>query len=359
MIKKFINKLSTCSPLLINKNNKFIDKVINKLSTCSPILLVILSTVLVSFLSAAVVFVFTSLFSVAHTTQLFGFSIIMPLLTTPIIVSLLLVLTKHLKHFKDMLEVEIDKNKKKDIMLFEQARFVLMGEMMANISHQWKQPLNTIGLSVVSARMANINGQPHDRYFDIIESNVNYLASTINDFMSFFDKKTYLEIKDLSNIVKEIKSIIEVQMQNRGIKLNIEIDSNHGDIGMASSISQVILNLLSNSKDAFNASKVNKGVTLKFESLDKGIKISCCDNGKGIDADIRDKIFDPYFTTKDKTQGIGIGLYMSKQIVQKVFGGEIDVISTNDLTSKVHSNKTCFHVTIPYSDKCVLKENQQ
>ena len=82
-----------------------------------------------------------------------------------------------------------------------------MGEMMANISHQWKQPLNTIGLSVVNARMSNK------------EDNVNYLASAIDDFMSFFDKKTHIEIRDLEDVLKEIKSIIQVHIANRGIGL--------------------------------------------------------------------------------------------------------------------------------------------
>jgi len=340
-----------------DKTNQFLDRFITRIFACSPIVVIILSSLLVSFLSTLIVFIFTSMFAEEHTVQLYMFAIGMPLLTTPVIVSILFMLIKHLKHFKEMLEEEIEQSKKKDIMLFEQARFVLMGEMMANISHQWKQPLNTIALAVVSAKTSKKIGNNIDKSFDIIEDNVNYLASTIDDFMSFFDQKTNLELRDIDSIVKEIKSIIEIQFKNRDIDLIFEINDNAKDVMIVSSISQVILNLLNNSKDSFNEDSKYKKISVIFTVKDYVLEVLCRDNGKGIPLEIQDKIFDPYFTTKDKTQGTGIGLYMSKQIIQKLFNGTIEISSKRN-TIEECGHETCFYIDIPYSDKCVLKESR-
>lgn len=339
-----------------DKRDQFIDRFITRIFTCSPIVVIILTSLVVSFLSALIVFVFTSLCGEEHTLQLYRFAIVIPLLTTPVIVSILFMLIKHIKHFKEMLEEEIEESKKKDIILFEQARFVLMGEMMANISHQWKQPLNTIALAVVSAKTSKKAGNNFDRSFDIIEDNVNYLASTIDDFMSFFDQKTNLELRNIDSIVKEIKSIIEVQFKNKDIDLRFEINDNAKDVMIVSSISQVILNLLNNSKDSFSEDFEYKKISVIFTVKESVLEILCRDNGKGIALEIQDKIFDPYFTTKDKTQGTGIGLYMSKQIIQKLFNGTIEISSKRSIIEEC-GQETCFYIDIPYSDKCVLKEN--
>lgn len=329
-----------------------------KISNYSPFLIIIISSIFVSFLSFMVVYLLTTVCEEEHSLQLFKFSIIMPLITTPVIVAILIRSSKYLKHIKKEIEKEIEKNKKKDVILFEQARFVLMGEMLANISHQWKQPLNTINLAVLSSKTSAYNKEDLSRNFDIMEDNVNYLATTIDDFMSFFDQKTHNEVRDILSIIKEIKSIIGSQIENREITLDIQIDSVAKETMVASSISQVILNLLNNSKDAFSEddSDTDKTITLKFSVKDYVLEIVCCDNGKGIPLEIEEKIFDPYFTTKNKSQGTGIGLYMSKQIVQKLFNGTITINSREPKLAQ-YENQTCFFLEIPYSDKCVLKES--
>ncbi|MCW9067442.1 MAG: HAMP domain-containing histidine kinase [Sulfurimonas sp.] len=304
------------------------------------------------------VYLFSVLFGVEYTNFLFSISILLPLILTPLTIAVIIRLTKHLKYIKIYLQDEIEKNKKKDIMLFEQARFALMGEMMANISHQWKQPLNTIGLATVDARMSKCDETNLEKNFDIIEDNISHLAITINDFMSFFDKRNNLEIRNIDNIVKEIKSIINTHIANKDIKLEIDIQESAKDVKLASSISQVILNILNNSIDAFNEEIKNKKISLIFRVKNYALEIVCIDNAKGIEAEIEDKIFDPYFTTKDKSQGTGIGLYMSKQIVQKLFSGTIEANSQID-TKKECKNKTCFYITLPCSDQCVLKENKK
>ena len=248
-------------------------------------------------------------------------------------------------------------------MLFEQARFALMGEMMANISHQWKQPLNTIGLAVVAMRTSNQSEDERDNHFEIIENNINYLAATVDDFMSFFDKKTNIEIRELGSIIKEVKSIIATHILNKNIELEIIVDDSYGNVEVASSISQVILNLLNNAKDAFEDDSKRREIKLQFTTNEYGLEIECCDNGEGIEESIKDKIFDPYFTTKGKTQGTGIGLYMSKEIIQKIFNGKINLSSRQYSRSNLYpadnSGKTCFYIAIPYSENCLLKEDYE
>ena len=318
--------------------------------------IIILALTLVIVLSSiAIVYLVALLFNIEYTNFLLALSIVVPAIQAPLTISIILKSSKHLKGFRDELEREMAKNRVKDVMLFEQARFVLMGEMMANISHQWKQPLNTIGLSVVSLRTSNSCPQEIDKYFDIMDDNVSYLASTIDDFMSFFDKKTHLELRTVESLIREVKSIVSAHMSNSGIDLEIVVDDNYGEIEIASSISQVVLNLINNAKDAGG-----KKIRVLFMSNEYGLEIECCDNGKGIDESIREKIFDPYFTTKEKSQGTGIGLHMSKEIVQKVFNGEINVSlresSRSELHPKQHLNKTCFCIVVPYSSKCVVKK---
>ena len=155
---------------------------------------------------------------------------------------------------------------KYDDILIKQSRFILMGEMMANISHQWKQPLNTINLVVLSARTSDPSKEELEKYFDIIEKNVNFLASTITDFTSFLEENTCVNPKNIIDIIKEIKNIIDIQMIKNNIKLDIEIDANCKRYLLSSSISQVILNLLNNAKDAFVNNTKEKKIELKFIS---------------------------------------------------------------------------------------------
>lgn len=337
-----------------------IEKNILRLSECPLWKVVLVVTMIVLAGSVPIVYLFTSFFKEEYTFFLFMLSGFLPLILTPPVIMVLLRVTKDLRYFKKELAKEIEKNKQQDIILFEQARFVLMGEMLANISHQWKQPLNTIGLSIVTLKTSENCPDTAERYFDIMENNVNYLASTIDDFMSFFDKKTNLEKKSLEFIVKEIDSIVSTHISHAGIDLKIEVDDSFGKILIASSISQVVLNLINNAKDAIAKDAPFKEIKVQFITNEFGLEIECCDTGKGISEEIQDKIFDPYFTTKEKSQGTGIGLYMSKEIVQKVFDGRVNVSSRSSSRSILHpsdnSNKTCFYIALPYSPTCVKQE---
>jgi len=325
--------------------------------TQSSILTIVLSmTITVLLGSVPAVYLLSLLMGVEYTSFLILTSIVLPLILTPPAVFTVLGIVKNQNYYKDELEAEIQKNKKKDLILFEQARFIIMGEMLANISHQWKQPLNTVGLAIIAAKTSQKCSDEADEYFDIMEDNINYMASTIDDFMSFFDKKTYLEKRDLESIVKEIESIIYTNLQSKGISLDIKIDESYVKVKVASSISQVIINLINNAKDAIEDNAHNKEIRILFVTNEHGLEIECCDTGKGIAQEIKEKIFNPYFTTKEKSQGTGIGLHMSKEIVQKIFDGKINVslrdVSRSTIYPSQNTERTCFYIALPYSDKC-------
>jgi len=301
-------------------------------------------------LSILFVYLFAKVFNEEYTQLLFILSVLLPLILTPLVVVLIIKFTKHLRYYKKHLEDEIRKNKEKDLLLYEQARFVVMGEMLANISHQWKQPLNNIDLVILSVKFSQEKSLKEvEKAFDIIESNVEYLAQTVNDFLSFFDKRSYQELHSLESITQEITTISASQLQTYKIDLFIVFeDEKLEEILLASSISQVILNLISNAKDALIAQeKEDKKITLSFSFEKEYIQIECCDSGDGVDKEISQKIFDPYFTTKPKTRGTGLGLYMSKQIVFTIFEGSIDVDS---------KRPSCFVVKIPFGKNCKMEK---
>jgi len=328
---------------MLNKFNKLI-------TTVSNIKLIILGTILVLSGSIPLVYIASLIGGVEYNGFLLSISIVLPLLLTPVTISFVIKLTMNLEHVKEHLSHEIEKNKLKDVLIYEQARFALMGEMLANISHQWKQPLHTINLAVINARMSFLDDENREKNFDIIEDNVNHLASTINDFMSYFDKKKHSEVRDLENIVTEIKSIADTSVKNSGAELFFRMDVGKKKIKIASSISQILLNLINNAKDALSNVEGSKKIRVSFIVKAEQLVISCCDNGSGIDSAIKEQIFNPYFTTKSQSQGTGIGLYMSRQITDKFFNGEISVDDSD--------GQTCFKVHVPFGKNCYIEDEK-
>lgn len=337
-----------------NFNKSFLGKLTERLSNYSTLRVIVIGTLFVLGGSIPLVYFFALAFNVEYTMFFFLLSIFLPLLLSPTTLFLFIKMTRYLSYFKKHLDQEIENNKKKDILIHEQARFALMGEMIANISHQWKQPLNTMGLSIVKARTSK--EKDLDQCFDIVEDNIRYLASTIDDFISFFDKRTDTEVRDINEVLKEINSITSSYIQDKEIKIIIDMDYVCNKIVISSSISQVLLNLVNNSVDAFEKMKKSKKIALKFICNENSFTILCFDNGTGIKDDIVEKIYAPYFTTKDKKQGTGIGLYMSKQIVNKFFDGSIKVLPKHEFLKGFEDMNTCFKISIPYSQNCMMKE---
>jgi signal transduction histidine kinase len=282
------------------------------------------------------------------------FTFIMPLLMAPPLLYLIVNMAAEAEHFKNAYAKEQASNQQKDQFLIEKERFILAGEMIANIAHQWRQPLNTINLTILSSKVKQSTSQLTDedlsKAFDTIENNAHYLSNTIEDFRSFFQNKQSSKIVPFSTIINEINAITQLTLSKERIELDIDVsgfDAAH--LFVSSSLSQPLLNVIINSKDALiDVYSDKKLILFKVKKTDAGISISACDNGAGIPAHVLPNIFDPYYSTKAEKHGSGLGLHMSRQIVEKMFGGTM-------VADQQKRQGACFTITLPYSEACYLE----
>ena len=157
------------------------------------------------------------------------------------------------------------------------------------------------------------------------------MSETINDFMNFFKPEKKRIKFNLSELVKQTYSMMESQLINRDIKVLFELEDIE-TIGYKNELEQVLINILSNARDAFEDLNVNKSREIKIETKNKKdkIKITIEDNAGGVPKEIREKIFNPYFSTKEEGRGTGIGLYMCKNIIERSFNGTIKLNVIDD-----------------------------
>jgi|GEM_PF-1964242 len=234
------------------------------------------------------------------------------------------------KNLEIRVQEELDKNIEKDRILIQQSKFAQMGEMIGNIAHQWRQPLNTLGLIVQKFEYAYLRGKLDEQLVDNSTTkamNLIYkMSNTIDDFRNFFQPNKERVVFNLKEIILDTNSLIDASLKNNSIDFDISIKSDISIKGFPSEFSQVLLNLINNSKDALLSSSVeNKKIFLKVFRDKNSVFIEILDNAKGIDKSIIDKVFEPYFTTKETGEATGIGLYMSKMIIEKSMKGKIEV----------------------------------
>jgi C4-dicarboxylate-specific signal transduction histidine kinase len=243
-------------------------------------------------------------------------------------------------------EKEVEKNREKEKQIFEQAKLAQMGEMIGNIAHQWRQPLNYISTTASTLRLESEMGllkygDVSNRSQSIVDKTM-YLSQTIDTFRDFIKNDKNLQVLSVRKMIEETTNIIESTLDNENIKIEIFIRFESFYKGYKGELSQVLLNILSNSKDAliFNKTK-NACINIILEETNNEIIIRVKDNAGGIPEDVLPKIFDPYFTTKHQSQGTGIGLYMSKDIVEKHHNGKLEAKNTED--------GVVFSITLPKS----------
>ncbi len=248
---------------------------------------------------------------------------------------------KELEELNATLEIkiaqEVKKSEEKQYLLIKQSRLAAMGEMIGNIAHQWRQPLNALGIIVQDFKIAQEFGELDKQY---IEENVEkskslikYMSKTIDDFRNFFSPNKHKEEFSIATKIDEAMKFISPSLINNNVEIKLTTEEDKLFFGYPNEFMQVILNIISNAKDAIVGHEMKDGLIeiRVFCEGDKSV-IEITDNGGGIDESIIDKVFDPYFTTKDKTQGTGIGLYMSKAIVEDNMGGEIKINSSKPHT---------------------------
>jgi len=220
----------------------------------------------------------------------------------------------------------------KDKQILEQAKLAQMGEMLGNIAHQWRQPLSAIS-TVASGLKINyeyniLDTKEIPKQMDLIVENTKHLSKTIDIFRDFIKEEKALKDIKIQEKLDECINIISATISSHHIKLINEIDyDNPVTLKMISGeLSQVVINLINNSKDAIVQNKINNGWIKITQKTEKNYLIIIVeDNGGGISKDIMTKIFDPYFTTKHQYQGTGLGLYMSKTMIEKHLNGKLEV----------------------------------
>jgi two-component system, sporulation sensor kinase A len=217
----------------------------------------------------------------------------------------------------------------KEKLLFQQAKLASMGEMIGNIAHQWRQPLSSISVLASGIKLQKELDILKDEDFiysmDKIINTTQYLSQTIEDFRSFFDSKnSKITTFNIEESIEKTISLIDSQLKYKEIKIIKKID-NFKITTLENELIQVLVNILNNSKDALLEKEKEKFIQItSYKDLKLGY-IEIIDNAGGIDSNIIDKIFEPYFTTKHKSLGSGIGLYMSEEIVKKHLKGKIFV----------------------------------
>jgi len=224
---------------------------------------------------------------------------------------------------------------KKDKMMFQQSRFAQMGEMISMIAHQWRQPLNFIGTTTAAIQFDvffdKLDKDELIKHTDNIAKQSQYLSDTIDDFRNFFRNETGVEKISYNDLISSVLNIIGESIESKGIEIKKDLNCNCEFTTYSNELKHVIINIIKNAEDILLENKIKSPyIHIKtYEELNDRI-LSISDNGGGISKDIMMKIFDPYFSTKSKKNGTGLGLYMSKIIVEDHCNGLLQVNNTND-----------------------------
>lgn len=239
------------------------------------------------------------------------------------------------------IEAEVEQRRQKEQLLIHQSRLAAMGEMIESIAHQWRQPLNIIGLAMSNIDMKRQLGILSETEIqnnsDIINTNLTFMSNTIDDFRNFFNRnKEQITFKPIQPI-NAIFHLLSEQLHYAKITYAIHNECSADIHGVVNEFKQVILNIVNNAKDAIvtRADQAGGKIDVVIRCEDNRILIDISDTGGGIPSDIAKRVFEPYFTTKFQKQGTGIGLYMSKVIIEQHFEGTISV--SNNLQGAVFS----------------------
>ncbi len=253
-------------------------------------------------------------------------------------------LEEHNKELEKRIKEEVEKNRAKDKVMFYQSKLASMGEMLNNISHQWRQPLMELSslFLPIEAKISMGIKIENDEILKSIEKYtdiVKYMSETIDDFRNFFaNEKEKIEFEIIEQINSTV-NIISGSLKRENIQLDIIIKNNAKMVGYKNEYSQVLINIINNARDVLVQRKIKKPrITITIEQIKNNIITSVEDNAGGIEIRPIQKVFDPFFTY-DKINGTGIGLFMSKLIVEKNMNGRLFVDNTK--------NGALFKMTIP------------
>lgn len=263
---------------------------------------------------------------------------------------------KQLTSFNAILEKrvneEVEKQQNQERLMIHQSRQAAMGEMLESIAHQWRQPLNIIGLATANLETQFTIGAMNEKDFhekmDIIALNIKYMSDTIDDFRKFLNPQREMVTFSASRSIEEVLTILNAQLQSNEISHTLETECQPLFYGVENEFKQVMFILFNNSVDAIKTQMEKQsiqqgGISVKLSCEDGQGMIEVSDNGGGIKTEILDSIFNPYFTTKPDPYGTGIGLYIAKNIIEERMRGSLSV--------KNSEQGACFTISLPLVDK--------
>ncbi|MFW2599960.1 cache domain-containing protein [Aliarcobacter butzleri] len=249
---------------------------------------------------------------------------------------------------EEKVKEEIEKNRDKEQLLVQKSKFIALGEMISNIAHQWRQPLSELSSILMFIKFKySINAldkETMEKKSQEADRVLEFMSHTIDDFRNFFIPK---KEKEEFNLLKEVQLVINIissTLDNYNIKIEINIDKNLKIISYLNEYKQVVLNILNNAKDVLIDKDIKNPLIKLTASEDANyVILNIEDNGGGVLVEPKNKIFEPYFSTKENSNGTGIGLYMSKIIVEKNMKGELKVENTNKGAKfSIHIPKSSF-----------------
>ncbi len=249
---------------------------------------------------------------------------------------------------------DITELKMTQVKLVEQARHVSMGEMIGNIAHQWRQPLSVISTAASGMKLQKELNMLTDELFnescDAIDRNAQYLSKTIDDFRNFIKKDQEKSVFNLKDDIDSFLHLVEGTIKTNYINILLDLKDNIKINGFENELIQCLINIFNNSKDAMIERNIEDKLFFISSTVENNyVNLFLKDNAGGIDNSILSKIFEPYFTTKHKAQGTGIGLNMTYNLIVDSMDGMIEAFNVNyEYNNKKYTGAE-FKISLPIS----------
>jgi signal transduction histidine kinase len=248
--------------------------------------------------------------------------------------------------------IDITEIKAKEKILVEQSKLASMGEMIGNIAHQWRQPLSVISTAATGMQLQQeykiLTDEALKKSCDAINDNAQYLSKTIDDFRDFIkgDKaKTSFSLKDT---IDSFLNLVNGSIKTHNINIVIDLEKDVIGYGYKNELEQCFINIFNNSKDIFREKNIKESFFfLSTLKIDNKVVVTIKDNGGGIPKDVLPKIFEPYFTTKHESQGTGLGLHMTYNLIVDGMNGSIEAKNTTYTYQNQEYTGAKFIITLP------------
>jgi len=245
---------------------------------------------------------------------------------------------------------ELEKNRRQELFMLQQDRLAKMGEIIAMIAHQWRQPLNN--LSLVNQLLVNkyrkkiLDDAAIEYFTENSRKQIEQMSATIDDFRNFYKSEKEKTEFCVNDSIEKLIEMTRMSFVSDGIDVSFEADGHYEYLGYPNELAHVILNIMNNARDAFSEKEdqeAEKRILISLERGSEGIRLRICDNAGGIPEEILEKIFEPYFSTKNRKNGTGLGLYIANVIIRDHMQSRITAANTE--------SGSCFTICLMEADR--------